>query len=207
MSGLGCDNQLLITNFHYSPSKWRTRTLIINILVCWNKQYLCKCYLSAWLRCLLWDLPCSKMKWWSRSQVSRALLAGACLAIMLECSRNVITECISILNLKGKLGNSLHSAVMTRGWTEWAGWDWVSRVKVLQVSTPQHLTPFWSWWWWWRWTSFKLLQMFGYEKKLKQQKEDFLGRFCGIRAIIIYNFNCKLMAFLCQPEWDQQSQQ
>ena len=38
------------------------------------------------------------------------------------------------------------------------------------------------------------------KKKLKQQKEDFLGRFCGIRAIIIYNFNCKLMAFLCQPE-------
>ena len=52
-------------------------------------------------------------------QVLTVCLAGD---MMLECSRNVIMECISILNLKGKLGKKLFPCLDYIGDTRWEVW-------------------------------------------------------------------------------------
>ena len=113
--------------------------------------------------------------------------AGNNVGMFSECQM----ECISILNLKSKLGNSLHIVVMMWGWRWWSvgRCDWLlppllSRGEDLQVKTSHRSSQ-------WDGRPCCLTSLF-----TTIRRKDLLRGFCVVRAISIYNFNCRLSAFL-----------
>ena len=106
-SGPGCDNQLLITT---NPPLLSLSLINYKYFSYFNNYNYTLTQSLSPESCVMSAATHDCTKGGHKMMI---LVLTVCLAgdIMLECSRNVILECISILNLKGKLGKKLFPCI------------------------------------------------------------------------------------------------